>query len=71
MYILNMIKHASKSPIMTIKDACQYLQVSRGTIYTLMKSGRISYIKLAGAVRFYEKDILAFLDNQRIPTTAH
>ena len=66
-----MIRQHIKNPVLTIKDTCQYLQVSRATLYNYMKSNRIAYIKLAGSIRFFEKDIVSFLDSKRIPITSH
>lgn len=55
-----------KQRVLTIKDACDYLQVSRPTLYRYMKLGGLAHIKLAGAVRFFEKDIVKFLDSNRV-----
>jgi excisionase family DNA binding protein len=61
-----MIRGKIKTPILNTKEACLYLGISRATLARYMKSGDIPYIKLAGAVRFYESDILKFLDSKRI-----
>lgn len=42
---------------MTVKDACEYLQVSQMTIFRWMKSGKLSYFKMGGSVRFKRENL--------------
>lgn len=51
---------------MDVKGACSYLNISRATLYKLTKLEGLPYIKLRGAIRFYEKDILEFIDRKKI-----
>ncbi len=48
--------------LMTKKDVCNYLKCSIGKIDGLIKSGKISYLKLGRNVKFRKKDIETFLD---------
>ena len=52
-----------KNSVLTVKDACEYMRVSRATLSKYMKRGEIRYVKLAGAVRFFEGDLLKFLNS--------
>ncbi|MBF0197264.1 MAG: helix-turn-helix domain-containing protein [Planctomycetes bacterium] len=42
---------------MTVKNACEYLQVSQMTVFRWMKSGKLSYYKLGGSVRFKKENL--------------
>ena len=41
----------------TSKDACNYLQVSHMTIHRWMKSRKLTYFKMGGAVRFKKESL--------------
>lgn len=58
-----------KTPVLTPKEVCDYLHLSRATLQRYMKAGEISYIKMGWAVRFYEADIVKFLDSKRLSVT--
>lgn len=38
--------HESKQDLMTVKQACRRLMISRSTVYKLMDSGKLSSIKI-------------------------
>ena len=45
----------------TIKEACQFLGISRTTIYRLMSEGQIPYTKMGGhATRYHLQDLETF-----------
>lgn len=46
--------------IMDIADAATYLQIKKGTLYRLVKSGRIPGTKIGGQWRF-KRDVLDHL----------
>lgn len=43
--------------IMTLEEVSNYLRVSKGTIYNLIKSGRIPVAKIGGQWRFQKETI--------------
>jgi excisionase family DNA binding protein len=52
--------------IVRLNDACQYLALSRATIYRLIESGQLHPVKLgASAVGFELTEIDAFIDSRK------
>jgi len=49
-----------------IQDAMQFLGVSRATLYTYMKSGKLPYRKMGHLIRFLPQDLKTFLDRNKI-----
>lgn len=64
--MIKMVKTIVKSPVLDVRETCRYLKVSRGKLYIYIKQGNLPYIKISGKIRFYEKDLLGFLDQHRI-----
>lgn len=60
------MKSNIKTTVLNVAETCQYMKISRTTLSKYMKRGEIHYVKLAGAVRFFERDILNFLDSHRV-----
>lgn len=58
------------SKVYDCKEACEYMKISRSTLARLLREGEISHMKFERAVRFYEEDLLNFLDKRRIPAKA-
>lgn len=52
-------------PLLTVKDACRHLAISRATLYRLMSEGRIRPIHIGAAVRFKADDLAAFIEASR------
>jgi len=49
---------ANTNRYVTIKEACQFLGISRSTIYRLMSEGQIPYAKIGGhATRYNLQDL--------------
>ncbi len=44
----------------------EFLGVSRATLYTYMKSGKLPYRKMGHLVRFLPQDLKTFLDRNKI-----
>jgi excisionase family DNA binding protein len=44
--------------LLTLKEAMEFLRVSRSTIYRLMWSGQLRGYKVGNSWRFYESDLL-------------
>lgn len=53
--------------------ACEYLQISRATMYRLIKSRQIAYSKIGmgrGTYRFRKEDLDAYLEKNRVEPIA-
>jgi excisionase family DNA binding protein len=55
-------KNNDKPEILTIKEACDYLKVTRPTLHKLCEDGFLPKKKIGDSVRFYLKDILELLE---------
>lgn len=51
--------------LLTVKEIAQVLTVSPATVNKWMKHSKLPYLKLGKAVRFLEKDVLAWVEKQR------
>jgi excisionase family DNA binding protein len=51
----------SEKPLLTIREVCERAQISRVTLYRLMRKGAISYYKIGGRVLFDESQLQEFL----------
>ena len=47
------------------KDLAKLLHVSKETIYRLVESRKISFYKIKGSIRFAEKDVLKYLEENK------
>jgi excisionase family DNA binding protein len=56
----------NKDVLMSKKEVQEYLKISHGTLYLLMKRRAFSYIKLDRKVLFRKKDIDAFLESKTV-----
>ena len=50
------------APLLTVKDACRHLAISRATLYRLMSEGRIRPVKIGASVRFKADDLTRFIE---------
>ncbi len=55
-----------KEELLTRNDVMDYLKISKGTLYKLMKQKAFPYIKLERKVLFRKKDIDEFLDSKLV-----
>jgi excisionase family DNA binding protein len=53
-------------PLLTEKDTCAYLKVSKRNLYCWRMAGLIPYYKIGRAVRFRKSDLDAALERMRI-----
>jgi len=51
--------------LLTIADVARLLGVSRGSVYSLMRNGELSPIRVGQRARFEPADIRAFIDRNR------
>ncbi|MGI8736133.1 MAG: helix-turn-helix domain-containing protein [Candidatus Eremiobacter antarcticus] len=62
---------ASPEPLaVTVPKACCLLGVKATTVYKLMRSRQLSFVKIGRCTRIEHKAILAYLDRQRIGNRA-
>jgi len=53
-----------RSPLLTVEDACAYLQCTRRYLERMVKGGRLRALKPSGKlVRFRQADLDAFLES--------
>jgi excisionase family DNA binding protein len=50
--------------LVTVNEACERLQVSRDTLYTLMRQGRLRYLQLGGMRRIPVTELEAFIASE-------
>jgi excisionase family DNA binding protein len=60
------VQSAQNSPLLTFKEAMNYLRVSRSTLYRLMWSGQLTGHKVGSTWRFYQAELQASV---RTPST--
>ena len=53
-------------PLLTEKDACAYLRVSKRNLYCWRMAGLIPYFKIGRAVRFRKAELDAALERMRV-----
>jgi excisionase family DNA binding protein len=53
-------------PLLTEKDACAYLKVSKRNLYCWRMDGLIPYFKIGRAVRFRKSEVDAALERMRM-----
>ena len=56
----------STGPLLTVKDACAYLRVSKRNLYCWRMAGLIPYFKIGRAVRFRKSEVNATLERMRM-----
>ena len=56
-----MDNNTSFDSLLTLKEAMEYLKLSRSTLYKLMEKGEIKGIKIGKVWRFRKEDIESFI----------
>lgn len=54
------------SELKTLKEVCELMRVSKGTIYNWMSEGRINCIKIGGRVLFEQSEIIRVIESNRV-----
>lgn len=55
-----------KKELLTKQETIEYLRISMNTLYRLMKSGELTYIKLERKVLFKKEDIDKFIESKKV-----
>lgn len=57
--------------LLSIKDLGKIFNISQSTAYRIVDGRKIPFYKIGGVLRFSEKDILGYLDENRIDQIQH
>lgn len=52
--------------IIDAKTASEIMGISRSTVYKMVERKKIDYIEYPDSIRFYESDILNYIENHKI-----
>jgi putative molybdopterin biosynthesis protein len=58
-------KQAEGNPLLTVKEVCQELQLSRNTVYALIRSGELQSYRLRGQYRVSTTQLMNYLNDQK------
>jgi excisionase family DNA binding protein len=56
--------------LLTVQEVANRLNVSRPTVYRLVKKGKIQHIKVEGSIRIKPGDLESFIERQTTPAIA-
>lgn len=59
-----MIMFDEYKDIITVKELCQMLRISKNTAYELIHSGQIKSIKVKRQIRISKQSIISYLENE-------
>ena len=59
----NLIEDRGEDKALTTEDACQFLSISRQTLYKLVKSKKIPGRKVGDNYRFLRSDLIRYFKN--------
>ncbi len=57
--------------LLSIKDLSKLFNISQTTAYRIVESRKIPFYKINGLLRFSEKDIIKYLEENRIEQIQH
>lgn len=57
--------------LLSIKDLGRIFNISQATAYRIVESRKIPFYKIGGVLRFSEKDIIGYLEENRIDQIQH
>ena len=58
----NNVKQDGLPDILSVKQLCEYLQVSRRTVYKLLGEHQIPYCRIGHQYRIQKRDVFQFLN---------
>jgi len=60
-------KASSMSPLLTTEEACEYLKISRSSLYSLVKKGLISAVHpVSGRTAYLKQEIDEYILTRRV-----
>lgn len=57
--------------ILTVKQVAELIQAKPSTVYAWAEQGIIPSIKLAGLLRFDEREVMQFIESHKQPTSCY
>jgi len=61
----------SNLKLLSIKDLSKLFNISKTTAYRIVEGRKIPFYKIGGVLRFSEKDILGYLEENKIEQIQH
>jgi excisionase family DNA binding protein len=52
--------------LLTPDDLARFLSISKTGVYRLVEKRRIPFLRVGGSLRFEKKDVLSYLDGNRV-----
>ena len=49
--------------ILTVKEACQILRVSKTTLYRIVRENELKAVKVRNSIRIKKDDLLSYINN--------
>ena len=49
--------------ILTVKEACQILKISKTTLYRIVREKELKAIKVRKSIRIKKEDLISYIDN--------
>jgi len=56
--------------LLTITEVAELLKISATGVRRLQQARRLPFIKVGGSIRFFKRDIIVYLEKQRVESTA-
>ena len=56
--------------LLTITEVAELLKISAMGVRRLQQARRLPFIKVGGSIRFFKRDIIVYLEKQRVESTA-
>ena len=56
--------------LLTIPEVAEVLKISATGVRRLQQARQFPFIKVGGSVRFFKRDIIVYLEKQRVESTA-
>jgi excisionase family DNA binding protein len=56
--------------LLTITEVAEVLKISATGVRRLQQARQLPFIKVGGSVRFFKRDIIVYLEKQRVESTA-
>lgn len=64
------VEEILRDGLMTVREAAQFSGLGKTTLYGLMETGRLAYVRVGRARRIPKRELLRFLASQLVPRRA-